>query len=224
MMKIHNKNSTVLWRIAPLAAAVAIAFATVPAALAQQQEAQAPETYVAGTHGAWTVRCAGADPNAAGAETSESQSDDGKGDLADEEAATEQTSETPAATRPNCVMVQIAKHSEQADLGISIIVVRQKINEEVVSQMRITTPISVFLPAGVGLEIDGTAIGRLPYEVCSPAGVCVATVFVDEDLEGKLKRGGAAQFFLKDVRGTDGLFALSLNGFTAAFEQLKPGT
>jgi hypothetical protein len=26
------------------------------------------------------------------------------------------------------------------------------------------------------------------------------------------------------VRGTDGLFALSLSGFTAAFEQLKPGT
>jgi invasion protein IalB len=222
MMKIHNKNSTVLSRIAPLAAALAVAFAMVPSAFAQQQEVQVPETYVAGTHGAWTVRCAGADPNAAGDQTS--QSDDGKGDLADEETATEQTSETQAPTRPNCVMVQIAKHAEQADLGISIIVVRQKINDEVVSQMRITTPISVFLPAGVGLEIDGTAIGRLPYEVCSPAGVCVATVFVDADLEDKLKRGGAAQFFLKDVRGTDGLFALSLSGFTAAFEQLKPGT
>ena len=56
--------------------------------------------------------------------------------------------------------------------------------------MRITVPIGVYLPAGVGVEIDGTAIGRLGYELCSPQGVCVATTFLNEELLGKFKAGG----------------------------------
>jgi invasion protein IalB len=217
------KKPSILSSAKTLTGAIIVSLASLSAASAQEAatEAAAPETYVAATHGDWTVRCAGVDPAAAAPAAGATEDDDGKGDLGDETAE-----ETPAVAatpqeRPQCVMVQIARHSDQEDLGISVIVVRQVINGDLVSQMRITTPISVFLPAGVGLEIDAETIGRLPYEVCSPAGVCVATVFVDETLEGQFKRGGTAQFYLKDVRGTDGIFALSLSGFTAAFDALN---
>ncbi len=195
----------------------ALFFLAPTGSLAQEQqdaeEALESGTYIAGSHGDWTIRCVGTAPDAA----TSSDDGDGKGDLQDEEEA---SAEAAATERPQCVMIQIAVHSDDPELGLSIVVVRQQINDDLVSQMRITTPITVYLPAMVGLEIDGAAIGRLPYEVCSPAGVCVATSFVDGDLEAKLRSGGQAQFFLKDVRGTDGIFNLSLSGFTAAFEQL----
>ncbi len=204
-----------LWRFALIALSLMV---SAPAFAQQQPQAPTDQSHVRGTHGDWTIRCTGPEPGAGATTGQSSESDDGRGNLESADSSGQQ----PAANAqpPQCVMVQIARHSEQENIGLSIIVVRQAVEGRVVSQMRITTPITVFLPAGVGFEVDGVAVARLPYEVCSPQGVCVATVFVDEELEAKLKRGATVNLYLKDVRGQDGVFGLSLSGFTAAFESL----
>ena len=117
-------------------------------------------------------------------------------------------------------MIQIARHPKQKNVGISVLIVKQSVKGKSVSQMRVTVPIGVYLPAGVGVEIDGAAIGRLGYELCSPQGVCVATTFLNDDLLTKFKSGGGAKFYIKDIRGRDGIFDLSLKGFTKSYESL----
>ena len=117
-------------------------------------------------------------------------------------------------------MIQIARHPKQKKVGISVLIIKQVVKGKSVSQIRVTVPIGVYLPAGVGVEIDGAAIGRFGYELCSPQGVCVATAFLNDDLLTKFKSGGASKFYIKDVRGRDGIFDLSLKGFTKAYGSL----
>ena len=57
-------------------------------------------------------------------------------------------------------MIQIARHPKQQNVGISVLVIKQTVKGKPVSQIRVTVPIGVYLPAGVGVEIDGSAIGR----------------------------------------------------------------
>lgn len=202
------------------AAAVGVAMLFGPSALAQQAQptqqgqAQRPKLVEAGKHGDWTIRCT-EQKTSQNQATQPAQNAEGKGDLATNAANTAQ-----AAQRPQCVMIQIARHPKQQNVGISVLVIKQVVKGKAVSQIRVTVPIGVYLPAGVGVEIDGSAIGRFGYELCSPQGVCVATAFLNDDLLGKFKSGGASKFYIKDVRGRDGIFDLSLKGFTKAYESL----
>ena len=200
-------------RIAPFAAALGVLLLIGAPASAQQQQRQQPKLIEKAKHGDWTIRCAEKPVQQSQQNQTQTTTDNsGKSDLA--------TNNRPRVAPPQCVMVQIARHPEQKNFGISVLVIKQTVQGKVVSQMRITVPIGVYLPAGVGVEIDGTAIGRLGYELCSPQGVCVATTFLNEDLLGKFKAGAAAKFYIKDIRGRDNVFDLSLKGYTKAYESL----
>lgn len=207
-----NKNMLFsLRKTFPIAAALGMLLTAGIAASAQQAQPQPPKLIDKGKHGDWTIRCT-EKPAQQTTPTPTTTDESGKSDQA--------TTATPAVAPPQCVMIQIARHPDQQNFGISVLVVKQSVQGKSVSQMRITVPIGVYLPAGVGVEIDGAAIGRLGYELCSPQGVCVATTFLNEELLGKFKAGGAAKFYIKDIRGRDSVFDLSLKGYTAAYESL----
>lgn len=200
---------------APVAAVFGLALAIgMPASAqqtTQQNKPQVPKLIDKAKHGDWTVRCT-EKPAQQPTQQQTTTDDTGKSDQA--------PNKTPRVLPPQCVMVQIARHPEKKDFGISVLVVKQTVQDKVVSQLRITVPIGVYLPAGVGVEIDGAAIGRLGYELCSPQGVCVATTFLNDELQGKFKAGAAAKFYIKDIRGRDNVFDLSLKGYTKAYESL----
>lgn len=205
-----------LFKITPVIAAFGLLLTAGMTASAQQTtqpaKPQPPKLIDKGKHGDWTIRCT---------EKALQQTQQTPPAATDETGKSDQAT-TPAQkiAPPQCVMIQIARHPEQQNFGISVLVVKQTVQGKAVSQMRITVPIGVYLPAGVGVEIDGTAIGRLGYELCSPQGVCVATTFLNEELLGKFKAGGAAKFYIKDIRGRDSVFDLSLKGYTAAYDSL----
>ena len=196
----------------------AAAFAAGTSAVAQQttQQPQQPQLVDKGKHGDWTIRCTQAQT-----ETPTTDNTTGKSDLQPTPTTDDDTTaDTQVAAAPRCVMIQIARHPTQQNFGLSVLVVKQTVQEKTVTQLRITAPLGVYLPFGVGVEIDGAAIGRLGYEVCAPPGVCTATTFMDEELVSKFKSGGASKLYIKDIRGRDSVFDLSLKGFTKAFEEL----
>ena len=214
-----DKTKISLGRSAACAAAILGAVLTVGTSTSAQQttQPQQPQLVDKGKHGDWTIRCT--QPQAAQTPTADNNT--GKSDLQPAPTTDDTTTaDTQPAAAPRCVMIQIARHPTQQNFGLSVLVVKQTVQEKTVTQLRITAPLGVYLPFGVGVEIDGAAIGRLGYEVCAPPGVCTATTFMDDELLGKFKAGGASKLYIKDIRGRDSVFDLSLKGFTKAFEEL----
>ena len=81
--------------------------------------------------------------------------------------------------------------------------------------MRVIAPIGVFLPTGVALEIDGTAVGRVPFTRCMPQ-VCMAFAEASPDTLAKLKKGNEANFIIYEAPGIGLPMKLSLDGFSRA--------
>lgn len=212
-----DKTMTSLVRSAALiATAISTGFVAGTAALAQQTtNQQQPQVTEKAKHGDWTVRCVQAQVQTPTANDNTT----GKSDL----QATPTTDETPATTTTpveQCGMVQIARHPTQTNVALRVSVVKREVQGKSITQLQITAPLGVYLPFGVGVEIDGAAIGRLGYEVCLPPGVCTASSAMDDELLGKFKKGAASKLYVKDFSGRDSVFDLSLKGFTKAFDEL----
>jgi len=101
-----------------------------------------------------------------------------------------------------------------------LIIVKQKEKEKVVPAMRVMAPLGVFLPTGIALEIDGAAVGRVPYARCTRQ-VCYATATASPDMFEKLRKGTAANFIIYQGPGMGMPMKISLSGFSAAFADLK---
>ena len=82
--------------------------------------------------------------------------------------------------------------------------------------MRVIAPIGVFLPTGVALEIDGNAVGRVPFTRCMPQ-VCMAFAEASPDTLEKMQEGqGSANFIIYEAPGIGLPMKLSLEGFSSA--------
>ncbi len=126
-----------------------------------------------GTFGKWNVQCAEAPASADG---------------------------QPAGR--SCGMTQQNKSEKNDKVAISVIVNKVKRGDKSALFMRIMTPIGVYLPAGIPVEIDGTALpSRLIYTRCVPP-ICEAMGEMSPDTLGKFKKGGASVFYLYDRRAT----------------------
>ena len=80
--------------------------------------------------------------------------------------------------------------------------------------------LGVFLPTGVALEIDGTAVGRVPFNRCLPQ-VCMAIAEASPETLEKLKKGKEANFIIYEAPGIGLPMKLSLSGFTASLSALE---
>jgi invasion protein IalB len=156
----------------------------------QGQQAPAPTTLA--THGDWKVQCES---------IPEGQAPPG----------------TPAE---QCGMVQSTANEKQPQAQLTIIIVKQKEKDKIVPAMRVMAPLGVFLPTGIALEIDGAAVGRVPYARCTRQ-VCYATATASPDMFEKMRKGSAANFIIYQGPGMGMPMKISLNGFSAAFAELK---
>jgi invasion protein IalB len=161
-----------------------------PGALPQQ--GPAPE--VVATHGDWKIQC--------------------------------ETAPKPAEGQPQpqsdkqCAMVQTARSEKNAKVGLTTVFVRGKQNGKDVTMMRILAPIGVYLPTGVALEVDGGAIGRIPFMRCLPQ-ICVAFGEAGNQTLDKFRKGTAANFIIYEAPGLGMPIKISLNGFAAAYTDLS---
>jgi len=159
--------------------------------LQQARQPQQPGADIISKHGKWVVQCDKAVPAANGA---------------------------PAKKRA-CAMVQTAHHEKNKQIGLTLIFARLKQDKKTVTMMRIMAPISVYLPTGVALEVDGSAAGRVPFTRCLPQ-TCMAFAQVRKETLTKMKKGSKGKFLIYEAPGIGIPINLDLTGFTAALESL----
>jgi invasion protein IalB len=158
-----------------------------------QGQGQGPTATVLATHGDWKIQCEKMPENA----------------------------NTPAGTpTEQCGMVQTASNEKEPQAQLTIIIVKQKEKDKIVPAMRVMAPLGVFLPTGIALEIDGAAVGRVPYARCTRQ-VCYATATASPDRLDKMQTGTAANFIIYQGPGLGMPMKISLSGFSAAFAGLQ---
>ncbi|MEM8687102.1 MAG: invasion associated locus B family protein [Pseudomonadota bacterium] len=178
--------------------------------------AKAPAAQVIATHGKWQVQCTdipvGA-PAQGGQQGAAAAGSSGKGDKTGATAAKPQTVR-------QCGMLQSTASSERKNIALTLVMGTSKQNEKTVTMMRILVPIGVYLPLGIALEIDGSPVGRVPFIRCLPQ-ICTAFAETTDETLGKMRKGANANFIIYEAPGVGLTLPISLQGFTAAFNDLK---
>lgn len=157
----------------------------------QPGAAQAPKVDIIAEHGQWKIQCESA-PAAAEGQTPQRQ----------------------------CGMVQTAKNEKNPKATLTLVLVRTVAADKVQINMRVIAPIGVFLPTGVALEIDGGAVGRVPFTRCMPQ-VCMAFAEASPETLVKMKKGKEANFIIYEAPGIGLPMKLSLSGFSAGLADLE---
>lgn len=119
----------------------------------------------------------------------------------------------------NCAMVQVARHKTNKNVAVSLIIGRVTQGGKTATMMRVLAPIGVFLPTGIALEVDGQAVGRVPFTRCLPQ-VCMAFAEARKQTLAKMKKGKKAKFLIYQAPGVGIPLELDLSGFTAALDAL----
>jgi invasion protein IalB len=126
--------------------------------------------------------------------------------------------ETPAgAQTEQCAIVQNVAAEDRPNISLVIIVL--KTADQKSRLLRVVAPLGVLLPAGLGLKIDQTDIGRAGFVRCLTTG-CVAEVVMEDNLLNQLKSGQTATFIVFQTPEEGIGIPVSLNGFGPGFEAL----
>ena len=126
--------------------------------------------------------------------------------------------DTPiGAPKEQCGAAQEVVSEERPDLGVTVLVFKTADGSARV--LRVLAPLGVFLPKGLGLNLDGEDLGRALFVRCVREG-CQAEVILDDALIGRMRGGKSATFiiFQSPEQGTG--FPLDLSGFGEAFDAL----
>lgn len=92
--------------------------------------------------------------------------------------------------------------------------------QPLVAQVEIVVPLGMFILNGIGMGVDTTQIGVMPFERCLSYG-CVSRPLLRQDSIANLKSGGEAVFTMwPDPKQAPIEFRMSLSGFTAAYDAL----
>lgn len=124
----------------------------------------------------------------------------------------------PGAPSEQCGALQEVVSEDRPDLGLTVLVFETA--DGAARVLRVIAPLNVFLPKGLGLNIDGSDLGRAVFSRCVVEG-CQAEVVMDDALVERLSAGTLATFiiFQSPERGTG--FPLELAGFADAFRAAR---
>ncbi len=126
--------------------------------------------------------------------------------------------ETPAGAKAEqCALVQNVAAEDRPNVTLIIIVL--KTADAKSRLLRVVAPLGVLLPAGLGLKIDQTDIGRAGFVRCLTTG-CVAEVVMEDSLVNQLKNGQTATFIVFQTPEEGVGIPVSLNGFGPGFDGL----
>ena len=123
----------------------------------------------------------------------------------------------PGAAAEQCAVVQSVIDNERPN--ITLVVIALKTADRKSRLLRVIAPLGVLLPTGIGIRIDKEDLGRMNFVRCLPNG-CVAEVFLDDKLLGKLESGAEATFVLFETPEEGVGVPTALAGFKDGFEAL----
>lgn len=123
----------------------------------------------------------------------------------------------PGASTEQCAIIQNVMAEDQPNVGLSVIVLRTADREA--RLLRVLAPLGVLLPNGLGLNVDGTDMGRVAFVRCLPNG-CVAEVELDDGLIDVLSKGTSAIFVVFKTPEEGVGIPVSLEGFSEGFAAL----
>lgn len=119
-----------------------------------------------------------------------------------------------------CGMIQNVKNEKNANITISVVLSRVKRDGKTATFMRVLAPIGVFLPTGIPMEIDGTALpGRITFSRCLPR-VCEGMGEASPESLAKFKKGSKAIFYIYERAGASFPMNVSLDGFGDGLAEL----
>ncbi len=121
-----------------------------------------------------------------------------------------------------CAMQQVGN---TADGKRALLVTVQRLagvtaeGKPVPAALTVNTPVGVLIPYGVRVRVDDGNVAPVPLLRCLPDNCAARAPLADEAI-AQLKKGSKAifGFFLQD----EVLVDVSLSGFTAAYDELKP--
>jgi invasion protein IalB len=126
--------------------------------------------------------------------------------------------ETPAgAKNEQCALVQSVAAEDRPNITLLVIVLKTADGKS--RLLRVVAPLGVLLPAGLGLKIDQTDVGRAGFVRCLTTG-CVAEVVMEDTLLDQLRKGQTATFIVFQTPEEGIGIPVSLNGFGPGFEGL----
>jgi invasion protein IalB len=126
--------------------------------------------------------------------------------------------ETPAgAKNEQCALVQSVAAEDRPNVTLLVIVLKTADGKS--RLLRVVAPLGVLLPAGLGLKIDQTDVGRAGFVRCLTTG-CVAEVVMEDALLDQLRKGQTATFIVFQTPEEGIGIPVSLNGFGPGFDGL----
>lgn len=123
----------------------------------------------------------------------------------------------PGASFEQCAIIQNVLAEDQPNVGLSVIVLRTADRES--RLLRVLAPLGVLLPNGLGLNVDGTDMGRVAFVRCLPNG-CIAEVELDDEIIKVLSEGTSAIFVVFKTPEEGVGIPVSLDGFAEGFAAL----
>jgi invasion protein IalB len=123
----------------------------------------------------------------------------------------------PGAQSEQCALFQSVIAEDRPNTSMTVLVLRTA--DQKTRLMRVQAPLGVLLPAGLGLKIDQSDVGRAGFVRCLPRG-CYAEVVMDEKLVKQLRTGQTATFFIFQTPEEGIGFPLSLKGFGEGYDKL----
>ncbi|MGI6244480.1 MAG: invasion associated locus B family protein [Pseudochelatococcus sp.] len=123
----------------------------------------------------------------------------------------------PGAAGEQCALVQNVAAEDRPNITLLVIVLKTADNKS--RLLRVVAPLGVLLPAGLGLKIDQTDVGRAGFVRCLNTG-CIAEVVMDDTLLGQLKAGKTATFIVFQTPEEGVGIPVALGGFNAGFDAL----
>lgn len=125
--------------------------------------------------------------------------------------------EAPAASpTEQCVMVQNVYAEGKPDIQLVVVILKAP---EGGYLLRVVVPLGIILPAGLGLKIDGTDIGKTGFMRCLANG-CMAEVSMDDGLIGRFSTGSTALFIIFPTPGEGTGIPIPLAGFANGLARL----
>ncbi|NNM72993.1 invasion associated locus B family protein [Enterovirga aerilata] len=126
--------------------------------------------------------------------------------------------ETPAGAKAEqCALVQNVAAEDRPN--VTLLVIMLKTADAKSRLLRVVAPLGVLLPAGLGLKIDQTDVGRAGFVRCLTTG-CVAEVVLEDNLLNQLKSGKTATFIVFQTPEEGVGIPVSLEGFGPGFDAL----
>jgi invasion protein IalB len=120
-------------------------------------------------------------------------------------------------TEKRCVLMQSVVSQERPEMQLSVAVSKQPGGKT--GLLRVQAPLSVLLPNGLGLYVDGTDIGNAYFARCFSDG-CYAEVVLEDALLGTLRKGSSATFTIFQTQEEGIGIPVDLKGFKEGYEAL----